>query len=152
MASARRLLDEYSRECLTIDVGRKVTREDIRERLSELFVRRGVPKHIRGDNRPEFTARRVREWLGRVGVGTLFVEPGSPWEDGSRAGFHGQLRDELLDREIFRRRSAIAARDGSRYPRTSREPQSREDDPCGALHFPSSPSCSLRCPRSVPRT
>src|SRR4051812_35318460 len=66
--------------------------------LADLFVRRGVPAHIRSDNGPEFTARRVREWLGRVGVGTLFVEPGSPWENGDCESFNGKLRDELLDR------------------------------------------------------
>ncbi len=95
------VVDEFTRECLAIDVGRKVTSEDVLERLSDLFVRRGVPEHLRSDNGPEFTARRVRAWLGRVGVGTLFIEPGSPWENGYCESFNGKLRDELLDREIF---------------------------------------------------
>ena len=76
------LIDEHSRECLAIDVARKLTSEDVLERLSELFVRRGVPSYLRSDNGAEFTATKVREWLSRVGVTTLFIEPGSPWENG----------------------------------------------------------------------
>src|SRR3954463_11261598 len=71
------------------------------ERLSDLFVRRGVPDYIRSDNGPEFTATRVREWLARVEVKTLFIEPGSPWENGYIESFNGKLRDELLNREVF---------------------------------------------------
>ncbi len=95
------IIDEYSRECLAIDVSRKLTSEDVLERLSDLFVRRNVPDYIRSDNGPEFTAGAVRDWLGRVGVRTLFIEPGSPWENGYVESFNGKLRDELLDREIF---------------------------------------------------
>ena len=75
--------------------------DDVLERLSDLFVRRGVPEHIRSDNGPEFTAKAVREWLGRVGVTTLSIEPGSPWENGSIESSHGKLTDELLACEIF---------------------------------------------------
>ena len=71
------------------------------ERLSDLFVRRGVPDHIRSDNGPEFTARAVRGWLDRVGVTTLFIEPGSPWENGYIESFNGKLSDELLDGGVF---------------------------------------------------
>ena len=71
------------------------------ETLSELMMIRGVPGHIRSDNGPEFTARAVREWLGGVGARTLYIEPGSPWENGHIESFNGKLRDELLDREIF---------------------------------------------------
>jgi transposase InsO family protein len=95
------LVDEYTRECLAIDVARRLTSEDVLERLTDLFVRRGVPDHIRSDNGAEFTANRVREWLAKVGVKTLFIEPGSPWENGYVESFNGKLRDELLDREIF---------------------------------------------------
>jgi transposase InsO family protein len=95
------LVDEYSRECLSIDVARRLSSEDVLERLAWLFVTRGVPKHIRSDNGPEFTARVVRAWLRRVGVRTLFIEPGSPWENGYVESFNGKLRDELLNREIF---------------------------------------------------
>jgi putative transposase len=95
------VVDEFTRECLAIDVGRGVTSEDVLERLSDLLVRRGVPAHIRSDNGPEFTAKRVREWFGRVGVSALYIEPGSPWENGYCESFNGKLRDELLDREVF---------------------------------------------------
>ena len=95
------LIDEHSRECLAIDVARRLTSEDVLERLSDLFVRRGVPDYIRSDNGPEFTATRVREWLARVQVKTLFIEPGSPWENGYVESFNGKLRDELLNREVF---------------------------------------------------
>jgi len=95
------LIDEYTRECLSIDVARRLTSEDVLERLSDLFVRRGVPDYIRSDNGPEFTAKAVRDWLSRVGVRTLFIEPGSPWENGYIESFNGKLRDELLEPEIF---------------------------------------------------
>jgi transposase InsO family protein len=95
------IVDEYTRECLAIDVARKLTSDDVLERLSWLMATRGVPEHIRSDNGPEFTATIVREWLTKVGVKTLFIEPGSPWENGYVESFNGKLRDELLDREIF---------------------------------------------------
>ena len=95
------IVDEYTRECLAIDVSRKLTSEDVLERLSDLFVLKGVPDHIRSDNGSEFTATRVREWLERVGVKTLYIEPGSPWENGYVESFNGKLRDELLAREVF---------------------------------------------------
>ncbi len=95
------IVDEYTRESLAIDVARKLNCEDVLERLGWLFVHRGIPEHIRSDNGPEFTAEAVRDWLGRVGVGTLFIEPGSPWENGYVESFNGKLRDELLDGEIF---------------------------------------------------
>lgn len=95
------IVDEYTRECLLIDVRRRLTSEDVLERLAELFVERGTPRYIRSDNGPEFTARRVREWLERVEVKTLFIEPGSPWENGYVESFQGKMRDELLNGEIF---------------------------------------------------
>jgi putative transposase len=95
------MVDEYTRECLAIDVSRKLTSDDVLERLAWLMATRGVPEHIRSDNGPEFTATVVREWLESVGVKTLFIEPGSPWENGYVESFNGKLRDELLAREIF---------------------------------------------------
>ena len=95
------LIDEHSRECLAIDVARSLKSDDVLERLSDLFVRRGAPTYIRSDNGSEFTATKVREWLARVGVKTLFIEPGSPWENGYVESFNGKLRDELLAREQF---------------------------------------------------
>jgi transposase InsO family protein len=95
------MVDEFTRECLAIDVARRITSEDVLERLTDLFIRRGVPDHIRSDNGGEFTARAVRAWLMKVGVRTLFIEPGSPWENGYVESFNGKLRDELLNGEIF---------------------------------------------------
>ena len=95
------IVGEFTRECLAIDVLQKLTSEDVLERLSDVFVRRGVPDHIRSDNGSEFTAKRVRGWLERVGLNTLSIEPGSPWENGYVENFNRKLRDELHDRELF---------------------------------------------------
>ena len=95
------IVDEYTRECLSIDVARRLNSEDVLERLAWLFAMRGVPDHLRSDNGSEFTAQAVRTWLEKVGVKTLYIEPGSPWENGYVESFHGKLRDELLDGEIF---------------------------------------------------
>ena len=83
------------------DVARSLTNEYVLERLSDLFIHRGTPDFIRSDNGPEFTAKRVRTWQEKVGVKTLFMEPGSPWENGYIEEFNGKLRDELLDTELF---------------------------------------------------
>jgi transposase InsO family protein len=95
------LVDEYSRACLSIDVARRLTSEDVLERLAWLFTTRSLPQFLRLDNDSEFTAHAVRDWLAKVGVKTLFIEPGSPWENGYVASFNGKLRDELLNGEIF---------------------------------------------------
>lgn len=95
------LIDEHTRECLAIDVARRLGSEDVQDRLTDLFLRRGTPEYLRSDNGPEFTAKSIREWLPRVGVRTLYIEPGSPWENGYIESFNGKLRDELLNREIF---------------------------------------------------
>ena len=86
---------------VAIGVSRRMTSEDVLERLTDLFIHRGVPEHIRSDNGAEFTAKTVREWLGKVGVKTLSIEPGSPWKNGYVESFNGKLRDEFLDLEIF---------------------------------------------------
>jgi transposase InsO family protein len=95
------ILNEYTRECLAIDVGRKLTHDAVQNRLTDLFFRRGFPRHIRSDNGTEFTAKPVRTWLSRLGVKTLYIEPGSPWENGYIESFNGKLRDEVLNREVF---------------------------------------------------
>ena len=95
------ILDEYTRECLSILVKRSITSQNVLKELYNLFLLRGTPKYIRSDNGPEFTAKKVREWLHEVDVNTLFIEPGSPWENGYIESFNGKLRDELLDREVF---------------------------------------------------
>ena len=95
------IIDEYTRECLAILVKRHITSQDVVDVLFELFIFRGIPEHIRSDNGPEFTAKEVRKWLERLGVKTLFIEPGSPWENGYIESFYGKIRDELLKREVF---------------------------------------------------
>lgn len=95
------MVDEYTRECLAVDVGRSLKSQDVLDRLNDLFLSRGTPEYIRSDNGSEFAAQAVRHWLERVGVRTLFIEPGSPWENGYIESFNGKLRDELLNREIF---------------------------------------------------
>jgi len=95
------IIDEYTRECLQIVTARRLRSQDVLNTLFHLFIRRGVPHYIRSDNGPEFTAKAVRQWLNNLGVGTLFIEPGSPWENGYIESFNGKLRDELLNREIF---------------------------------------------------
>jgi transposase InsO family protein len=95
------VVDEYTRECLAIEVARRLRSQDVLAVLADLCVRRGPPTYLRSDNGPEFTARAVRRWLGRVNVQTLFIEPGSPWENGYIESFNGRLRDEFLNRERF---------------------------------------------------
>jgi putative transposase len=95
------VLDEYSRECLAPKAARNLTSEDVLACLNELFLWRGVPEHLRSDNGSEFTATAVRSWLATLEVSPLYIEPGSPWENGYVESFHGKLRDELLNGELF---------------------------------------------------
>lgn len=95
------IVDEYTRECLALEVDRSITSADVIDVLAELFVVRGVPRHVRSDNGPEFIADRVRAYLGKAKIGTLYIERGAPWENGHAESFHGRLRDELLNAEVF---------------------------------------------------
>ena len=95
------LIDEYSRECLALKVRRKFKAQDVVGVLAEEFLKKGLPVHLRSDNGPEFTAKAVREWLEKFGVKNLFIELGSPWENGYNESFNGKLRDELLNGELF---------------------------------------------------
>src|SRR6185295_8833313 len=95
------IVDEYTRECLCLKVDRGITSEDVIDTLAELFAMRGVPKHIRSDNGPEFIAAAIQRWTKQLGIETLYVEPGSPWENGYAESFHSRVRDEFLALEIF---------------------------------------------------
>ena len=95
------VIDEYTRECLAIDVSRKLNALNVIDRLFELFIFKGTPRHIRSDNGSEFISKQLRRWLKVSGVQTLYIEPGSPWENGYIESFNGKLRDELLNREVF---------------------------------------------------
>jgi putative transposase len=95
------VIDEFTHECLTIRVSRKLKAADVIDALSDLFILRGVPGHVRSDNGAEFTAKAVPEWIAAVGAKTAYIAPGSPWENGFIESFNARLRDELLDGEIF---------------------------------------------------
>ena len=95
------VVTEYTRECLAIEVGRSLTGHDVVGVLASPMLQRGVPAHVRSGNGPEFVAKAVRRWLERLRVGTLFIEPGSPWENGYCESFNGKLRDELLNGEVL---------------------------------------------------
>lgn len=95
------VIDEFTRECLAVMVKRHLDHEDVQECLTELFCTRGVPAHLRSDNGPEFIANALRAWLDHLKVKPLFIEPGSPWENGYVESFNGKMRDELLNCEIF---------------------------------------------------
>ena len=95
------LIDEFSRECLAIRVARRINGMAVLETMADAMIAHGVPEHIRSDNGPEMTAKIVRGWLAGVGTQTLYIEPGSPWENGYCESFNGKLRDELLNGEIF---------------------------------------------------
>lgn len=95
------VLDEWSRECLALRVARRIRAGDVLEVFADLMQDRGVPAYIRSDNGPEMVASVLRGWLGRVGAQTLYITPGSPWENGYCESFNGKLRDELLNRELF---------------------------------------------------
>lgn len=95
------VIDEFTRRCLAIVVARRLRSDDVLQCLTDLFVAHGPSEHIRSDNGPEFVARNVRSWLDRIGVKTLYIEPGSPWENGYCESFNSKLRDELLECEQF---------------------------------------------------
>ena len=95
------VIDEYTRECLALRVARRLGSLQVIETLADVMLVRGIPEHIRSDNGPEFIAEELRKWLGKVGTKTLYIEPGSPWENGYCESFNGKLRDEFLNGEIF---------------------------------------------------
>lgn len=95
------VVDEYTRECLAIRVGYKLKADDVMDVLTDLFITHGIPDHIRSDNGAEFTAKTIKDWLPKLNVKTLYIEPGSPWENGYNESFNGRLRDECLNGETF---------------------------------------------------
>ena len=95
------IIDEFTRECLAIDVARSIRSIDVLQTLAKLFLDRGAPEYLRSDNGPEMTSALIREWLGELEVQTLFIEPGSPWENGYVGSFNGRLQDEFLNGAIF---------------------------------------------------
>lgn len=95
------IIDEFTREALTIRVARRLKANDVIDTLADLFILRGIPAYLRSDNGPEFVAAALRHWIAAVGARTAYIEPGSPWENGYCESFNGKLRDELLNGEVF---------------------------------------------------
>jgi len=91
------VIDEYSRECLGVKVKRSLKAIDVEELLAKIFIQRGRPEYLRSDNGSEFTARPLMKWLSELKVGTLFIEPGSPWQNGYVESFNGKMREECLN-------------------------------------------------------
>jgi putative transposase len=140
------IVDEYTRECLALKVDRSITSEDVIDTLAELFAMRGVPQHIRSDNGPEFIAQAIQRWAKQLSIETLYVEPGSPWENGFAESFHSRLRDEFLATEMFE--SLVAAR---------KLTQAWKDDynhhrPHGSLGYVAPAEFAARCAASVRAT
>jgi transposase InsO family protein len=139
------IVDEYTRECLALKVDRSITSEDVIDTLSELFAMRGVPRHIRSDNGPEFIAEAIGRWLAQVEVETLYIEPGSPWENGYAESFHSRLRDEFLALEVFE--SLAAAR---KLTAAWREDYNHYR-PHGSLGYIAPAVFAARCTASAPK-
>lgn len=140
------IVDEYTRECLALKVDRSITSEDVIDTLAELFAMRGVPKHIRSDNGSEFIARAIQNWTKQLEVETLYIEPGSPWENGFAESFHSRLRDEFLALEVFEslaaaRKLTAAWRDDYNHHR-----------PHGSLGYVTPAAYGARCAASVRAT
>jgi putative transposase len=147
------VVDEFTRECLAIRVDRKLNSTDVIDVLSDLFILRGVPGHIRSDNGPEFVAEAVRGWIAAVGAETAYIEPGSPWENGYCESLDGKLRDELLDGEIFYSlaEAKVVIEDWRRHYNTSRPHSAlgyRPPAPEVAL-WPATPATRAVAPRPI---
>ena len=120
------VIDEYSRECLAIVTKRKLKSGDVLEALENLFIDRGMPDHIRSDNGTEFIAQKIQEWLRKNQIKTLYIDPGSPWQNGYIESFHSRFRDECLNREwlLNLREARVVIEDWRQHYNTER-PHSR---------------------------
>jgi len=140
------IVDEYTRECLTLKVDRSITSEDVIDTLAELLAIRGVPQCIRSDNGPEFVANAIQRWLSQLEVETLYIEPGSPWENGYAESFHSRLRDEFLATEVFESMRA------ARRLTTSWQRDYNEVRPHSSLGYVSPAEFASRCRNSIRAT
>ena len=136
------VIDEFTHECLAIRVARQLKSVDVIDVLSDLFILRGVPEHIRSDNGPEFVAKAVQDWIAAVGAKAAYIAPGSPWENGYVESFNARLRDELLDGEIFyslaeaRSSSRVGGAITTRCGRTNLSATGRRHRKCSCLRWP----------------
>lgn len=137
------IVDEFTRECLALKVDRSITSEDVIDTMAELFSMRGVPKSIRSDNGPEFIATAIQKWLAQLNIETLYIEPGSPWENGYAESFHSRLRDEFLEMEEFE--SLLTARTLS----VSWKDDYNHHRPHSSLNYLTPIEFSTRCAPSV---
>jgi putative transposase len=147
------VIDEFTRECLAIRVARRLKAIDVIDVLSDLFILRGVPGHIRSDNGPEFVAKALREWIGAVGAKTAYIAPGSPWENGYVESFNARLRDELLNGEIFYslKEAQIVIESWRRHYNAVRPHQSLGyRPPAPEVFVPELAACPSTPPRSAP--
>ena len=145
------VVDEFTRECLTIDVRRHFTGPDVVRTLEELFLIRGRPRYLRSDNGPEFASKSVKKWLRQQKVGPLFIEPGSPWENGYCESFNGKFRDECLNGELFLNLTeARYVVDRWRLDYNHHRPHSRLDWLTPAAYASKCPSRSRPYERSTP--
>lgn len=139
------IVDEHTRESLALKTARSITSEDVIDTLAELFAMRGVPQHIRSDNGPEFIAQAVRRWLAQVGVEALYIEPGSPWENGYAESFNSRFRDEFLATEEF---ESLAA---ARQLTTAWQDDYNHYRPHGSLGYQTPVEFAARCTASAPK-
>ena len=130
------VVDEFTHECLAIRIARKLKAVDVIDVLSELFILRGIPGHIRSDNGPEFVAKAVEEWIAAVGAKAAYIAPGSPWENGYIESFNARLRDELLNGEIFYtlREAQIVIESWRRPSRLNRIQATSTRGVCACIH------------------
>ena len=140
------ITDEYTRECLALEVDRSITADRIVEILTSLFVSRGIPKHIRSDNGPEFIASAIRRHGEAAGLEMLYVEPGSPWENGYAESFFSRLRDELLNCEVFENLAE------ARWFAKRRREEHNQERPHSSLGYQTPAEFALQCAASAPAT
>ena len=145
------VIDEFSRECLAIRVDRRLRSMDVIDVLTDLFILRGVPDHIRSDNGPEFIAKAVRGWIAAVGAKTAYIEPGSPWENGYCESFNSKLRDELINGEIFYSLAEARRKSSSRAGAATTTPNARTHHWAIARQLPRSSSGRPRHPEALRR-
>jgi putative transposase len=138
------ITDEYTRECLALEVDRSITADKVLDVLLNLFMTRGVPKHIRSDNGPEFIATAISDYLDRTDVKVLYIEPGSPWENGYAESFFSRLRDELLNCEEF---TDLAE---ARWFARRRKEEHNEERPHSSLNYQTPSQFAAGLPASAP--
>lgn len=138
------ITDEYTRECLALEVDRSITADRVLDILTNLFLTRGVPKHIRSDNGPEFIAKAIQQHADAVGLQMLYIEPGSPWENGFAESFFSRLRDELLNVEEFMNLAE------ARWFARRRKEEHNEQRPHSSLDYQTPSQFATRCAASAP--